>query len=163
MGNRSMDSAVALLAIQFKREGSQMLRRCWMCGIRQSVLCAALVLSAMSISASDETARYLDESFIKSISERSDIWSIRISPDGKFLALGFLSDEKKKGKRRQGVHILDTRNFEKVNTIGFKDGSDISRVVWLSSKKILVNIKKDSKQSEAGRNLLRYFVMDYNG
>ena len=158
-----MDSAVALLAIQFKREGSQMLRRCWMCGIRQSVLCAALVLSAMSISASDETARYLDESFIKSISERSDIWSIRISPDGKFLALGFLSDEKKKGKRRQGVHILDTRNFKKINTIGFKDGSDISRVVWLSSKKILVNIKKDSKKSEAGRNLLRYFVMDYNG
>jgi|TARA_B110000091_G_scaffold105994_2_gene115012 dienelactone hydrolase len=126
------------------------------------VLCAALILS-VSVSASDAPSRFLDESFIKSISERSDIWTTRISPNGKLLALGFLSTEKKNGKRRQGVHILDTRTFKTVNTIGFKDGSDISRVVWLTSKKILINIRKDSKKSESGKNLLRYYVMDFTG
>jgi len=72
------------------------------------------------------SAVMIDEPFIEAVSMRSDIWTARISPDGKRLALGFLSDE-------------------------------------LNSKKILINIRQDSKESEAGRNLLRYYVMDYTG
>ena len=122
-----------------------------------------LLMAMLCLLPSLASAASIDKAFIEAVSMRSDIWTARISPDGKRLALGFLSDEEKKGKRRQGVHILDLKSMKVLNTIGFKDGSDVSNVEWLNSKKILINIRQDSKESEAGRNLLRYYVMDYTG
>ena len=69
------------------------------------------------------SAVMIDEPFIEAVSMRSDIWTAGISPDGKRLALGFLSDEEKKGKCIPLPWEKKRKIFDK-SDIEYRDGDN---------------------------------------
>ncbi|TDF36541.1 S9 family peptidase [Alteromonadaceae bacterium M269] len=94
---------------------------------------------------------------IKDLAADNTYFSTKLSPDGKHLAVGLISN----GKRRLG--IFDTKTFKVVGGADFNGIEEVGEFNWVNNKRLIIKVlKKEVWEEEAGYYGELYAV-DLNG
>lgn len=121
-----------------------------------------LLLLIFVFCAAPNFAFEIDHAFVGDISKRGEFWTAQLSPDGKRIAVG-VRLRNDTGRAQRGVHVFDLKESKIVNSIGFADGSHVDSVLWLTDKRLLFSIRKNSKFSESGYRSSRFVMMNFDG
>ena len=94
---------------------------------------------------------------IKDLAADNTYFSTKLSPDGKHLAVGLISN----GKRRLG--IFDTKTFKVVGGADFNGIEEVGEFNWVNNKRLIIKVLKKEVWEEEAQFYGELYAVDLNG
>ena len=98
-----------------------------------------------------------EKDMVVEFSKAAAFSDVKISPDGKFLAV-VINVEKKKA-----LGIVNRAEFKIVNVIRFDDDYEVGQYLWVNDERLVIKMVKPDRWSKEPKYYGELFAVNWNG